>query len=126
VNTPECKSYATLSEGNRNVSFNDGDGNVEICDSSLSDQWYRFSGAAGTKMPTSCPSIYSCGTDAPGWMNGAHPAVADGIVDRTVCFNWSGNCCEWSRVIKVRNCGDFYVFKISGTPACHLRYCGAN
>ena len=125
VQAPECQNYATLTESNRHVNFNDGNGGVEICDSGLNG-WHRFTGGAGTRMPTSCPSKFSCGTDAPGWMQGSHPSVNDGAVSRTVCYHWDSSCCKWSNTIQVRNCGDFYVFKLNGTPACHLRYCGAN
>ncbi len=125
VQAPECQNYATLTESNRHVNFNDGNGGVEICDNGFSG-WYRFTGSAGTKMPTSCPPKYACGTDAPGWMQGNYPSVDDGAVARTVCFNWDNSCCKWSSSIHVRNCGDFFVFQFSGTPACMLRYCGAN
>jgi len=127
VSAPECKSYATLSDWERNVNQNDGNGGVESCDSGISSGWYRFTGAAGTKMPTSCPPMYSCGTDAPGWMQGSHPSVQDGAVNRTVCFHWDNNCCIWSNGIQVRNCGDFYVYKFPGPPPnCTLKYCGTN
>ena len=85
-------------------------------------------GSAGTRMPTSCPPTYRCNTDATGWLNGGHPTVADGQVGRQVCFHYSGNCCLWSTNIKVRNCGSYYVYYLSGTPNgfCPLRYCGTN
>ncbi len=123
VNSPECTTYTVLDQADRNVSFNDGNGGVEVCDSSVNG-WYRFDGAAGTLMPTTAPPIYSCGTDAPGWLDGTYPTIAEGIVDRTVCFNWGGNACSWSRVVQVRNCGTFYVFYLPPAPACSLRYCG--
>ena len=75
-------------------------------------------------MPDQCVPAYHCGTHAPGWLNGAHPAVAEGAVQRKVCFHWTSNCCLWSINIRVRNCGGFYVYELSDTPACHLRYCG--
>ena len=53
------------------------------CDSSLSGR-YRFGGGAGTKMSTSCVPKYRCGAHITGWMNGAHPTVADGKVTRKV------------------------------------------
>ena len=83
-------------------------------------------GSAGTRMPTSCPPTYRCNTDATGWLNGGHPTVADGQVGRQVCFHYSGNCCLWSTNIKVRNCGSYYVYYLSGTPTCALRYCGTS
>ena len=78
-------------------------------------------------MASSCPPTYRCGTQAPGWLSGGHPSVADGQVSRTVCFHWNRNCCLWSTNIQVRNCGSYHVYYLSGTPAgCNLRYCGSD
>ena len=114
-----------LSEGDRHETFNDGPGGVTKCDKT-GDKWFRIDGAAGTKMPTAAPTIWSCGTDSPGWMNGKYPTVEDGAVDRTACFNWLGDECNWVKTIKVRNCGDFFVFKLPDPPDTCLRYCGAD
>ena len=119
----ECSGYKWLKESNRNQKYS---GSPKICDNGLSTGWYRFGGEAGIKMPTSCVSKYRCGTNAPGWMNGAHPTVAEGKVTRKVCYNWSSNCCNWSNNIEVVNCGQYYVYKLSPPPACTLRYCGSD
>ena len=103
--------------------YNGQYGNVQ-CDNSLPLGWYRFRGAAGTEMPTSCVGQNRCGTHAPGWLNGLHPSAADGIVRATVCFHWSNQCCLWSINIRVRNCSGFYVYELGPTPGCHYRYCG--
>ena len=111
-----------MKESNRNQKYGSG----LNCDDSLSTGWYRFGGGAGTKMPTSCVPNQRCGTLAPGWMNGAHPTVAQGKVTRKVCYNWSSNCCSWSNNIEVVNCGLYYVYKLSPPPICTLRYCGSD
>ena len=49
--------------------------------------WYRFVGAAGTKMPTTRAPAYRCVTDWSGWLGGSHPTVEDGEVPRMVCFS---------------------------------------
>jgi hypothetical protein len=77
-------------------------------------------------MPTTCVSKYRCGTSATGWMNGAHPTVANGKVTRKVCYSWAGNCCNWSNNVEVVNCGQYYVYKLSPSPDCNLRYCGSD
>ena len=118
----ECTSYSTLTDADRKATYST---RSPVCDGNLNG-WYRFQGAAGTRMPTSCPSRYRCGTNAPGWLNGGHPTVADGKVTRQVCFHWSSNCCYWSTNIQVRNCGSFYVYYFSSTPECYLRYCGSD
>ena len=98
--------------------------NIPLCDDALSG-WYRFSGEAGNKMPESCVPIQHCNTRGPGWLNGSHPAVADGPVRRKVCFHSSrGKCCSHSNYIIVRNCGGFFVYKLHRPPSCDLRYCG--
>ncbi len=88
--------------------------------------WYRFTGAAGVKMPESAPSKYRCSTHAPGWLNGAHPAPEDGKVTRQVCFHWGNNTCNWNASVQVVNCGDYYLYNLPQTPVCSLRYCGSN
>ena len=90
----------------------------------FTEGWYRFTGAAGVRMPTKCPAKRRCGTHAPGWLKGGHPTVAQGIVSRKVCYHWSSGCCQWSNNIRVRNCGAFYVYELKRTPGCSLRYCG--
>ena len=64
-----------------------------------------------------------CSTDAPGWLSGGHPAVAEGAVRRKVCFAYFFGCCSYSKYISVRNCGAFFVYKLE-PPRCNLRYCG--
>ena len=117
----ECQNYGGLNSGTRRTSYSYN----YYCDSGLGPGWFRFQGSAGTRMLTSCPSTYRCGASYPGWLYGGHPSVADGQVTKTVYFN-NGNCYGYSRNIKVRNCGSYYVYYLSGTPTCNLRYCGTN
>ena len=86
--------------------------------------WYRFTGGAGDRLPESCPVKRRCGTHAPGWLDGKHPTVVEGVVTRQVCYHWSSNCCNWKNNIKVKNCGAFYVYELQKPPVCSLRYCG--
>ena len=121
--TSECQNYQSLNSADRKVTYTY---NSITCDNGLGPGWFRFQGAAGTRMPTSCPPKNRCNTHATGWLNGGHPTVADGKVTRQVCFHWSSNCCDFYTNIHVRNCGSFYVYYFSGTPACSLRYCGTD
>ncbi|XP_068711539.1 uncharacterized protein [Montipora foliosa] len=120
----ECSNYRILNESNRAMTHvNSSIGN--LCDSSFSG-WYRFSGEAGTQMADSCRKMYHCNSDSPGWLNGTHPTVAEGIVQRKVCFLQHSNgtdCCYFSKNISVRNCGAFYVYRLD-PPRCYSRYCG--
>ena len=119
----KCSKYTWLNDTSRN----EKSGFADNCDWGLSG-WYRFGGGAGIKIATSCVPIRKCGTHATGWMNGVHPAVADGKVVRKVCYTWN-NCCEWSNDIEVINCGQYYVYKLMSTPpahSCNLVYCGSD
>jgi cysteine-rich repeat protein len=121
-----CMNAVDLTEAERSISFNDGDFGVEECDDSLAGGWYRFSGAAGTRIADAPPGKFACGTDSPGWMMGALPLAGEGAVDRTVCFEWTNSTCTWSVPIKAINCGVAgYVFQLPDVPQCALRYCGA-
>ena len=117
-----CFGYTWLKESNRNQKYS---GPIRICDRGLSG-WYRFGGGAGIKMATSCVSRERCGANAPGWMNGGHPTVDQGKVTRKVCYNLFSICCLWSNNIEVVNCGQYYVYKLSPSPYCNLRYCGSD
>ncbi|XP_022786860.1 uncharacterized protein LOC111327040 [Stylophora pistillata] len=123
--SPECSRYRIISDADRSQTYKYT--NVQdakpICDRRLPKAWYRFTGLAGDKMSHQCVSPYHCGTHAPGWLLGAHPEVSDGVVTRTVCFSWRNKCCRWRSQISVRNCGDFYVYKLQRAPKCKLRYC---
>ena len=118
-----CTNYTVLNEADR------AQGNAEPphnkSDWDLVTGWYRFQGAAGDWMPDKCVPRYRCGTDSPGWLNGSHPTVAEGVVTREACYTDGSDCCSWSSIIKVKNCSSYYVYElqrtIHWTPS---RYCG--
>ncbi|XP_073237998.1 uncharacterized protein [Porites lutea] len=120
----ECKHYVLLSDRQRAAGVHRG--NTLKCDQKdlTTPKWYRFSGAAGTQMPTSCVPIHYCGTHAPGWLSTAHPTRTGQVVNGKVCFHWSNKCCNWHANIQVKRCNGFYVYKLVKTPVCWLRYCG--
>ena len=118
----ECSNYRFLNESNRARTYYHRSLPF-LCDDNISG-WYRFSGGAGSQMAESCVNMNHCGTGAPGWLNGTHPAVLDGTVQRQVCFRYLNSCCYYSTYISVRNCGGFYVYKLERPPRCDLRYCG--
>ncbi|PIO25990.1 hypothetical protein AB205_0080660, partial [Aquarana catesbeiana] len=93
------------------------------CDYGLSG-WYRFKGEYDQQIPEHCIPQYSCGTAVPIWMNGSHPTVSDGIVNRTACSNWYEGCCTYPYNISVKMCpGGFYVYKLQRPPSCDFAYC---
>lgn len=120
----ECRRYTVFNSFDRAIG-NTAQNSLKCDQRDLpGNLWYRFLGAAGNAMPTSCVPVRRCGTHAPGWMVGSHPSLRYSLVTRKVCYHWSGSCCRWSNNIKVRNCGGFYVYQLPKTPVCWLRYCG--
>ena len=80
----ECNQYKFLNDSDRRNDFGRG----KKCDRNLTEDWYRFSAGAGTSIATQCiQGAQRCGTDVPGWMDGAHPTVDEGVVSRKVCFS---------------------------------------
>ena len=117
----ECRFYKILKDGDRSIDYKVRKG---ICDDVLDfSSWYRFMGAAGTQLSTSCVPMYRCGASLPLWMDGEYPTEDEGRVKRRVCQSWIG-CCSLKTEISVRNCGGFYVHKFSPPPYCSGRYCG--
>ena len=119
-----CYDYKNLTEANRKISYSTPYGSEE-CDSQLPEGWYRFVGAAGTKMPTTRVPAYRCGTGWPGWLDGAHPTVEDGEVHRKVCFSDRSTGCKYSKVTTVKNCGSYFIYELS-PPPCFSRYCATD
>ena len=97
-----------------------------LCDSLLPEGWYRFVGAAGTRMPTTRVEPYYCGTDWSGWLDGVHPTVEDGEVRRKVCFSNRLSGCKYVTEISVKNCISYFIYKLHHPPACNTRYCATN
>ena len=134
-----CNNYTVLSEADR------AQGHIVInasnyrCDrDDLVPGWYRFQGAAGDRIADKCVPEDHCGTRYPGWLDGTHPTVSEGVVTRRVCFPnnyrykyryWSwywywSNCCLLSKIIRVKNCGAFFVYELQKPSYCNVRYCG--
>ena len=98
----------------------------ELCDNELPEGWYRFVGAAGTKMPTTRVPAFRCGTDWSGWLDGSHPTVEDGKVQRKVCFSSRPTGCKFIKQIYVKNCGSYFIYKLQQPGTCSSRYCGTD
>ena len=118
----ECNSdaYKTLTEHDRSVSYT----GVVKCDNTLAHNWYGITGAAGSQIPIFSVERKHCGTDAPGWMIGDQPTVAEGAVARKVCYHGPDYSCQYSNFILARNCTSFYIYLLPKPPRCNLRYCG--
>ena len=126
----ECRFYKILKGGDRSVDYKFY---KMICDDVLDfSSWYRFAGAAGTQLSTSCVPMHRCGTEFPLWMDGEYPTEEEGRVRRRVCQSFSTgstgsyDCCHLKTAITVRKCSGFYVHKFSPPPWCSARYCGCS
>ena len=120
-----CYHYKNLSDATRKISYLTPFGS-ELCDNQLPSGWYRFVGAAGTKMPTTRVPAYKCGADWSGWLNGAHPTVEDGEVKRTVCFGDRSTGCKYAINISVKNCSSYYIYQLVQPPFCSMRFCSTD
>ena len=120
-----CHRYSNLTEANRNTKSETTQSGRRLCDSQvhLPQGWYRFVGAAGTRMSTTRVPAFSCGTDWPGWLMTAHPTVENGEVRGKVCFSDRVNGCRYYREIFVKDCGSYFIYKLLPTQ-CESRYCG--
>ena len=121
-----CYNYSILNDSDRKNTFNTPTNGEVLCDNLLPEGWYRFVGAAGTKMPTTRVPAYRCGTNWSGWLDGAHPTVEDGKVKRTVCFSDRPSGCKYSIEIYVKNCGSYFIYNMLPPPSCNSRYCGTD
>lgn len=118
----ECTNYKTLDSRDRAQELKPQNHNY-TCDHKLTRGWYRFTGLGGVKISSSCVSTYRCTSESTGWMSGSHPSEIEGIVTRKVCYNWNNDCCQYNNMIRVRNCGRYYVYELEKPPLCHQRYC---
>ena len=120
-----CHNYHNISDANRKSSYATPQ-YVSLCDDQPFEGWYRFVGAAGTKMPTERVSAFRCGTDWSGWLDDVHPTVEDGEVHKKVCFSDRSSGCEADTQISVKNCGSFFIYKLIEPRGCNFRYCGTD
>ena len=77
-------------------------------------------------MPTTRVPAFRCGTDWPGWLDGAHPTVEDGEVGSKVCFTDRPTGCRSYIAISVKNCGSYFIYNLQTPPLCPSRYCGTD
>ena len=77
-------------------------------------------------MPTTRVPPYRCGTDWSGWLDGAHPTLENGTVERKVCFSDRSTGCKLTTEISVKNCGSYFIYKFFRPGVCNLRHCGTD
>ncbi|XP_045061517.1 uromodulin-like [Coregonus clupeaformis] len=121
-----CQFYTVLNDAWRSTT-NNGAVNGYHCDRSVNWQgWYRlFLGNTSVQMPERCVDRYMCGTEIPLWLPLPHPQLGDGVVQRSVCGPYYGDCCYWRQnPIHVKACyGNYYIYKFVPTTSCNMAYC---
>jgi len=122
VDVCHWQNYQNLSDAERKHDYVKQGGK---CDKTL-DGWYRFQGAAGTKLVTTCPPMNRCDTSFPVWLSGGHPTVAEGEVSKKVCLRKFEKCCDDWFFIQVKNCGSYYIYKLLNLEDCPARYCSTD
>nr|XP_022304413.1 flocculation protein FLO11-like isoform X3 [Crassostrea virginica] len=90
-----------------------------LCDRYIPPGWYRYN----DRMLDRCPSIGSCGSVYPNWLNGSHPVGVNSEVERIVCKVGFSGCCEQQYKIKIRNCGLYMAYCLPALDTCPERYC---
>ena len=113
-----CYDYKNLSDASRKSSYKIRD--VNLCDEKLPEGWYRFVGAAGTKIPTTRVPAFSCGTTYSGWL------MREYAPSRKVCFSDRESGCEDTVSISEKECGSYHIYKLYATTKCPRRYCGSD
>ena len=141
--------YKSLTDSTRklNVPAPATTGGAEKTDTRLGDRrnsidwkgeaWYRVMGNAGTRIPEyPFSSVQSgeggyCKTGCPGYLpKGSHPQTPGQIVYNVkVCYNCHNDMCNYSKpgidrhVVKIRHCGDFFVYYLTESKYLGVRYC---
>ncbi|XP_078061051.1 uncharacterized protein LOC144486894 [Mustelus asterias] len=122
--TDPCVDHTALSDTWRSTDCRETEcSNNSMCDGDLLVGWYRFKSSGGWKIPETLVAEEHCSTHRSGWLQGSHPTLEQGEVNRRVCFNWDGNLCSWEREIKIKNCSSYIVYELKPTPGCDAAYC---
>ncbi|KAM7284202.1 hypothetical protein ISCGN_001299 [Ixodes scapularis] len=93
--------------------------------------WYRFQvNGSNAIVPTFCPNVTRCGTQAPVWirLNDPMPSAGQEVVGEA-CAAWifpstsTAVCCILKSPAKIRNCGTYLIYHIRGLTGCNLAFC---
>ncbi|KAK7105598.1 hypothetical protein V1264_016957 [Littorina saxatilis] len=92
----------------------------------LTPGWYRFKlNGTNAVMPTYCVPTRHCSTRYPVWldmMGGTLPRLGEEKEARSCVTNYD-DCCDWSDKVTVRNCGDFFIYRLQPTLFRYSVYC---
>ena len=82
-----------LSQAKRKKTFEGAGGQCDRKILPSEKKWFRFVEPAGTQMPTACVPQSHCNAKRPGWLDGHHPNLTQGVVNMRVCFTSETDCC---------------------------------
>ncbi|TRZ03370.1 hypothetical protein DNTS_022306, partial [Danionella cerebrum] len=121
-----CYSYTILDQSWRSV-YNTTFYPYLNCDYNFNFVgWYRFLlDGQNAQMTEQCIPVYHCGSYVSLHLDGGHPTIADGVVNRKTCVFWNNICCNAEIIpIRVKAClGGYYVYElVQPTPYCSA-YC---
>ena len=124
----QCFSYKILDNSTRSTNYNES---TLACDKAPEGDWkgpgfYRFQAPAGLNMAHSPPGSHRCGTDASGWYSGVIPENSGDVVEGKICFQFLKTQCQWEIPASITHCGSYFVYYLTNTLGCKLRYCGTN
>ncbi|XP_071143816.1 von Willebrand factor D and EGF domain-containing protein-like isoform X1 [Mytilus edulis] len=131
-NQEPCETNNFIDDWTRSVAYNLNDSKIqERCDSFLVEDWYRVVSGAGELMPTECPvEGFQCGTMNPVWLStegvlegeDTYPAVGKTVSRLGFVANYE-NCVSKKYPIKIKNCGQYYVYYLKPVQGCPSAYC---
>jgi len=114
--------------GRRSSDFNSRNTATSICDAFLNhDAWYRFEHDAGNRLIEGPVEPWSCGTQAPIWLNGTHPTDTTEVTAKVCATYTSENICGWNGTVRIRLCNEsgseYFVYLLAVPTGCPLAYC---
>ena len=126
-----CHGYHTFNASDRNLAKAHGSDSWD-CKPTFQKRWYRFDGAAGTRLPTQFSRTGSEPYSV--WLNVKDkrlPHKGEGVKEGiNVCLplDDSDRCQKRYDyfTISVKNCSSYLVYKLSKIPTCPYRYYGTN
>ena len=128
----QCKSAINLTEYWRKDHFGhqikpiSGDSNCDSRD--MVDQgnpWFKFTGAAGSRLLNHCVPGYSCGSHRALWSDAPMPSQIGVVSQIPVYGSWVNNCYEWNvsaLVVKCSSRPNDFVYKYNETHAANVCY----
>lgn len=126
-----CESAILLTEYWRKV-YGNSERWRNNCDlQTMIDQgrpWFRFVGAAGTRLANECTPVHGCGTDFTIWSDAVMPSIPGEEQEIMVKARSTSNCAAYQYKVLVKKCSyrdDGYAYKfVDENYQCRMGFCG--